>query len=160
MSLVGVMHWWQLCGPILNHITIQQLLICCDLCFAVHSHVGSKKRQSNEENEYEETPQEKKLRLAKLYLEQLKEEGKLVLSITFGHRGLNITLSERIVCIYCMIWSEEQKAEDDSFETDLIAGRLQEEVVRVSYVLMGVIVIGDIDTHKKGSQVHFLFWNI
>lgn len=40
------------------------------------SHVEPKKRQSNEEYEYEETPQEKKLRLAKLYLEQLKEEGK------------------------------------------------------------------------------------
>ncbi|XP_017263609.1 U3 small nucleolar RNA-interacting protein 2 isoform X1 [Kryptolebias marmoratus] len=58
----------------------------------------SKKRQANQEIEYEETPQEKKLRLAKLYLEQLKEE-------------------------------EEKKAEDDAFETDLIAGRLQEEVL-------------------------------
>uniref|UniRef100_A0A665TIU2 U3 small nucleolar RNA-interacting protein 2 n=1 Tax=Echeneis naucrates TaxID=173247 RepID=A0A665TIU2_ECHNA len=55
-----------------------------------------KKRQANEENEYDETPQEKKLRLAKLYLEQLKEEG---------------------------------EAEEDDFETDLIAGRLQEEVL-------------------------------
>uniref|UniRef100_A0AAQ5ZEX7 U3 small nucleolar RNA-interacting protein 2 n=1 Tax=Amphiprion ocellaris TaxID=80972 RepID=A0AAQ5ZEX7_AMPOC len=57
-----------------------------------------KKRQSNEEHVYEETPQEKKLRLAKLYLEQLKDE-------------------------------EEKRAEEDSFETDLIAGRLQEEVL-------------------------------
>nr|XP_015814391.2 U3 small nucleolar RNA-interacting protein 2 isoform X1 [Nothobranchius furzeri] len=57
-----------------------------------------KKRQANEEIVYEETPQEKKLRLAKLYLEQLKEE-------------------------------EKNKAEDESFETDLIAGRLQEEVL-------------------------------
>uniref|UniRef100_A0A3Q4BJN7 U3 small nucleolar RNA-interacting protein 2 n=1 Tax=Mola mola TaxID=94237 RepID=A0A3Q4BJN7_MOLML len=32
------------------------------------------KRQSNKEHEYEETPQEKKLRLAKLYLDQLKED--------------------------------------------------------------------------------------
>ncbi|KAE8298467.1 U3 small nucleolar RNA-interacting protein 2 RRP9-like protein [Larimichthys crocea] len=62
------------------------------------SHEGTRKRQSNEEHEYEETPQEKKLRLAKLYLDQLKEE-------------------------------EEKKAEEDSFETDLIAGRLQEEVL-------------------------------
>uniref|UniRef100_A0A665TQ70 U3 small nucleolar RNA-interacting protein 2 n=1 Tax=Echeneis naucrates TaxID=173247 RepID=A0A665TQ70_ECHNA len=54
--------------------------------------------QANEENEYDETPQEKKLRLAKLYLEQLKEE-------------------------------EEKRAEEDDFETDLIAGRLQEEVL-------------------------------
>ncbi|XP_030584324.1 U3 small nucleolar RNA-interacting protein 2 isoform X1 [Archocentrus centrarchus] len=57
-----------------------------------------KKSQSTEQIEYEETPQEKKLRLAKLYLEQLKEE-------------------------------EENKAEEASFETDLIAGRLQEEVL-------------------------------
>ncbi|XP_039972304.1 U3 small nucleolar RNA-interacting protein 2 isoform X2 [Xiphias gladius] len=57
-----------------------------------------RKRQSNEENEYAETPQEKKLRLAKLYLAQLKEE-------------------------------EEKKAEDDDFETDLVAGRLEEEVL-------------------------------
>ncbi|XP_069000752.1 U3 small nucleolar RNA-interacting protein 2 isoform X2 [Embiotoca jacksoni] len=57
-----------------------------------------KKRQSKDDYEYEETPQEKKLRLAKLYLEQLKEE-------------------------------EENKAEEDCFETDLIAGRLQEEVL-------------------------------
>ncbi|KAK2915146.1 U3 small nucleolar RNA-interacting protein 2 isoform X2 [Channa argus] len=64
----------------------------------IESPVASKKRHSNEENEYEETPQEKKLRLAKLYLEQLKEE-------------------------------EEKKTEEDSFETHLIAGRLQEEVL-------------------------------
>lgn len=58
----------------------------------------SRKRQSQEERDYGETPQEKKLRLAKLYLDQLKEE-------------------------------EENKAENDSFEADLIAGRLQEEVL-------------------------------
>lgn len=40
---------------------------------------------------------------------------------------------------------EENKAEEDSFETDLIAGRLQEEVVRVSSVLESVIATGDID---------------
>nr|XP_006630762.1 PREDICTED: U3 small nucleolar RNA-interacting protein 2 [Lepisosteus oculatus] len=34
----------------------------------------SRKRKENEEEEIEETPQEKKLRLAKLYLEQLREE--------------------------------------------------------------------------------------
>ncbi|XP_070700681.1 U3 small nucleolar RNA-interacting protein 2 isoform X1 [Pempheris klunzingeri] len=62
------------------------------------SPVVAKKRQSNEENEYEETPQEKKLRLAKRYLDQLRQE-------------------------------EDNKAEEDSFETDLIAGRLQEEVL-------------------------------
>uniref|UniRef100_A0A667X004 U3 small nucleolar RNA-interacting protein 2 n=1 Tax=Myripristis murdjan TaxID=586833 RepID=A0A667X004_9TELE len=58
----------------------------------------SKKRQSREEPVYEETPQEKKLRLAKLYLDQLREE-------------------------------EDKKAEEESFESDLIAGRLQDEVL-------------------------------
>uniref|UniRef100_A0A8C5ES16 U3 small nucleolar RNA-interacting protein 2 n=1 Tax=Gouania willdenowi TaxID=441366 RepID=A0A8C5ES16_GOUWI len=62
------------------------------------SPIMSKKKKPHEEIEYDETPQEKKLRLAKLYLDQLKEE-------------------------------EENKAEEDSFETDLIAGRLQEEVL-------------------------------
>lgn len=54
-----------------------------------------RKRQSHEEAEYAETPQEKKLRLAKLYLDQLKEEGELVLSIRHG--GANITVS---ACVY------------------------------------------------------------
>uniref|UniRef100_UPI0037E85C91 U3 small nucleolar RNA-interacting protein 2 isoform X2 n=1 Tax=Semicossyphus pulcher TaxID=241346 RepID=UPI0037E85C91 len=67
-----------------------------------------RKRQSKEEPEYDETPQEKKLRLAKLYLEQLKDE-------------------------------EEKKAEDDSFETDLIAGRLQEEVLEQKGMLQRLI---------------------
>ncbi|KAM6980715.1 U3 small nucleolar RNA-interacting protein 2 [Aplochiton taeniatus] len=58
----------------------------------------AKKRKSNLEEEYDETPQEKKLRLAKLYLDQLRDE-------------------------------EEKKADDESFETDLIAGRLQEDVL-------------------------------
>nr|XP_020453612.1 U3 small nucleolar RNA-interacting protein 2 [Monopterus albus] len=62
------------------------------------SPVAYKKRQSNEESGFDETPQEKKLRLAKLYLEQLKEE-------------------------------EENKAEEESFEANLVAGRLQEEVL-------------------------------
>lgn len=34
-----------------------------------------KRREVEEDEEIEETPQEKKLRLAKLYLEQLREEG-------------------------------------------------------------------------------------
>ncbi|XP_024125683.1 U3 small nucleolar RNA-interacting protein 2 isoform X1 [Oryzias melastigma] len=58
----------------------------------------SKKRQPKQDVGYDETPQEKKLRLAKLYLEQLKDE-------------------------------EEKKAEDEPLETELIAGRLQEEVL-------------------------------
>lgn len=58
----------------------------------------SKKKRANDEIEYEETPQEKKLRLAKVYLEQLKQE-------------------------------EEDKAEEDAFQTDMVAGRLQEEVL-------------------------------
>ncbi|KAM4612649.1 U3 small nucleolar RNA-interacting protein 2 isoform 2-T2 [Polymixia lowei] len=57
-----------------------------------------KKRQAAEEDVYEETPQEKKLRLAKLYLDQLRDE-------------------------------EEKKAEEESFEADLVAGRLQDEVL-------------------------------
>lgn len=94
------------------------------------SRVEPKRRQSNQETEYDETPQEKKLRLAKLYLDQLKEEGKLVLPLQHG--GINFTIST-CMCLLCdLISSEENKAEEDSFETDLIAGRLQEEVVRVS----------------------------
>ncbi|XP_076860865.1 U3 small nucleolar RNA-interacting protein 2 isoform X2 [Brachyhypopomus gauderio] len=59
----------------------------------------SRKRKENEvEEEIEETPQEKKLRLAKLYLEQLREE-------------------------------EEKKAEEEDFESDLVAGRLREDVL-------------------------------
>lgn len=37
---------------------------------------GRKQKEAEEDEELEETPQEKKLRLAKLYLEQLREEGK------------------------------------------------------------------------------------
>nr|XP_055040808.1 U3 small nucleolar RNA-interacting protein 2 isoform X1 [Misgurnus anguillicaudatus] len=62
------------------------------------SSVQNRQQAENEDDEIEETPQEKKLRLAKLYLEQLREE-------------------------------EEKKAEEESFETDLIAGRLQEDVL-------------------------------
>ncbi|TNN84402.1 U3 small nucleolar RNA-interacting protein 2 [Liparis tanakae] len=62
------------------------------------SPVVSRKRQPKEQIDYDETPQEKKLRLAKLYLDQLRDE-------------------------------EDDKAEDNTFETDLIAGRLQEEVL-------------------------------
>ncbi|KAG9353255.1 hypothetical protein JZ751_017831 [Albula glossodonta] len=61
------------------------------------SPVVSRKRKGKDEEEFEETAQEKKLRLAKLYLDQLREE-------------------------------EEKKAEE-SFETNLIAGRLQDEVL-------------------------------
>ncbi|KAG9260650.1 U3 small nucleolar RNA-interacting protein 2 isoform X2 [Astyanax mexicanus] len=58
-----------------------------------------KKQKGNvEDEEIDETPQEKKLRLAKLYLDQLREE-------------------------------EEKKAEDEEFESDLIAGRLHEDVL-------------------------------
>ncbi|XP_026868287.2 U3 small nucleolar RNA-interacting protein 2 [Electrophorus electricus] len=61
--------------------------------------VPKRKRKENEvEQEIEETPQEKKLRLAKLYLEQLREE-------------------------------EDKKVEDEAFESDLIAGRLKEDVL-------------------------------
>lgn len=46
-----------------------------------YSNVEPKKRRPVEEQEYEETPQEKKLRLAKLYIDQLKEEGEFALWI-------------------------------------------------------------------------------
>uniref|UniRef100_A0A6Q2ZQZ4 U3 small nucleolar RNA-interacting protein 2 n=1 Tax=Esox lucius TaxID=8010 RepID=A0A6Q2ZQZ4_ESOLU len=59
-----------------------------------------RKRRANVEEEFDETPQEKKLRLAKLYLDQLRNE-------------------------------EEKKAEEESFESELIAGRLEEDVVSV-----------------------------
>ncbi|XP_063072461.1 U3 small nucleolar RNA-interacting protein 2 isoform X2 [Engraulis encrasicolus] len=57
-----------------------------------------KKQRKDGDEEIEETAQEKKLRLAKLYLDQLREE-------------------------------EEKKAEEDDFESDLIAGRLQDDVL-------------------------------
>lgn len=83
-----------------------------------------KRKISKEEPEYDETPQEKKLRLAKLYLEQLKEEGKLVSPV-------NIRRPTLVTGFKCGLFSlEEHKAEEDSFATDLIAGRLQEDVVR------------------------------
>ncbi|TTB85625.1 U3 small nucleolar RNA-interacting protein 2 [Bagarius yarrelli] len=67
-----------------------------------------KQRQTEEDEEIEETPQEKKLRLAKLYLEQLREE-------------------------------EEKKAEDEEFESDLIAGRLREDVLELKGKLQRLI---------------------
>ncbi|XP_053152145.1 U3 small nucleolar RNA-interacting protein 2 isoform X2 [Hemicordylus capensis] len=58
----------------------------------------AKKKNNEAEEEIEETPQEKKLRLAKLYLEQLRQQ-------------------------------EEEKAEEEAFEKDLVAGRLKEDVL-------------------------------
>ncbi|KAK0154014.1 U3 small nucleolar RNA-interacting protein 2 [Merluccius polli] len=55
-------------------------------------------QHEREEEELDETPQEKKLRLAKSYLDQLREE-------------------------------EEKKAEQESFETELVAGRLQDDLL-------------------------------
>lgn len=40
--------------------------------------IAPRKTEEEEEEELEETAQEKKLRLAKLYLEQLKQQGELV----------------------------------------------------------------------------------
>lgn len=51
------------------------MIIIVLLCW-LRSPEVSRKRQSQEDRDYGETPQEKKLRLAKLYLDQLKEEGK------------------------------------------------------------------------------------
>ncbi|XP_007425948.1 U3 small nucleolar RNA-interacting protein 2 isoform X1 [Python bivittatus] len=55
-------------------------------------------KNNEAEEEIEETPQEKKLRLAKVYLEQLRQQ-------------------------------EEEKAEQEAFEKDLVAGRLKEDVL-------------------------------
>ncbi|XP_062979445.1 U3 small nucleolar RNA-interacting protein 2 [Elgaria multicarinata webbii] len=60
--------------------------------------IPTKKKNNEAEEEIEETPQEKKLRLAKLYLEQLRQQ-------------------------------EEEKAEEEAFEKDLVAGRLKEDVL-------------------------------
>lgn len=99
----------------------------------LYSPTLSKKRQPSDVNEYEETPQEKKLRLAKLYLDQLKDEGLCFFS-TFW---VKIAVEHSIVFSACLcllgnlLSSEENKA-DDTFETDPIAGRLQDDVVRKS----------------------------
>ncbi|XP_077182005.1 U3 small nucleolar RNA-interacting protein 2 [Paroedura picta] len=58
----------------------------------------AKKKNNEAEEEIDETPQEKKLRLAKLYLEQLRQQ-------------------------------EEEKAEEEALERDLVAGRLKEDVL-------------------------------
>lgn len=98
-----------------------------DLCFLC-SNVEPRKRHPVEEQEYEETPQEKKLRLAKLYIDQLKEEGKFFLYIKTYKTLLIVHVG-----IHCakLRFSEEQKADDEAFETHLVAERLQEQVVRV-----------------------------
>lgn len=57
-------------------------------CVWLRSTEVSRKRQSQEERDYGETPQEKKLRLAKLYLDQLKEEGKPRATHTHTHTGI------------------------------------------------------------------------
>ncbi|XP_061473904.1 U3 small nucleolar RNA-interacting protein 2 [Rhineura floridana] len=59
---------------------------------------SAKKKNNEAAEEIEETPQEKKLRLAKLYLEQLRQQ-------------------------------EEEKAEEEAFEKDLVAGWLKEDVL-------------------------------
>lgn len=98
-------------------------------CVWLPSPEVSRKRQSQEERDYGETPQEKKLRLAKLYLDQLKEEGKP--RATHTHRHF-LKCQNMTVCLLLHVFlTEENKAENDSFEADLIAGRLQEEVVRL-----------------------------
>nr|XP_028574561.1 U3 small nucleolar RNA-interacting protein 2 [Podarcis muralis] len=58
----------------------------------------ARKKNNEAADEIEETAQEKKLRLAKLYLEQLRQQ-------------------------------EEEKAEEEAFEKDLVAGRLKEDVL-------------------------------
>ncbi|KTG42908.1 hypothetical protein cypCar_00007498 [Cyprinus carpio] len=77
----------------------------------------NRKQQENEDDEIEETPQEKKLRLAKLYLEQLREE-------------------------------EDKRAEQESFEADLIAGRLQDDVGRMEERQE----VAEIAARRKGTE--------
>lgn len=60
--------------------TIHVMYISHNICF-FYSNVEPKKRHPIEEQENEETPQEKKLRLAKLYIDQLKEEGEFLLYV-------------------------------------------------------------------------------
>lgn len=55
-------------------------LYVCDLVSLFVSPIEPRDRQPHEDYEYDETPQEKKLRLAKLYLDQLKEQGERLLS--------------------------------------------------------------------------------
>lgn len=102
------------------------MYISHNICF-FYSNVEPKKRHPIEEQENEETPQEKKLRLAKLYIDQLKEEGEFLLYIEIFVSLLNIHITIDSVKLH---FAEEQKADDEAFESDLIAGRLQEEVVR------------------------------
>ncbi|KAG7280600.1 hypothetical protein CRUP_028326, partial [Coryphaenoides rupestris] len=59
---------------------------------------AAQNEREEEEEELDETPQEKKLRLAKSYLDQLRDE-------------------------------EEKKAEEESFESEWVAGRLQDELL-------------------------------
>lgn len=68
--------------------------------FCLRSPEVSRKRQSQEERDYGETPQEKKLRLAKLYLDQLKEEGKPCAT----HSGIfwNVRIGQ---CVHCYMSS-------------------------------------------------------
>lgn len=102
-------------------------------CVLFRSPEAPRKRQSQEERDYGETPQEKKLRLAKLYLDQLKEEGE---PRVVPHMGLFWQVGIRWRFYFSYVFSaEENKAENDSFEADLIAGRLQEEVVRLGSFL-------------------------
>ncbi|XP_077458852.1 U3 small nucleolar RNA-interacting protein 2 [Stigmatopora argus] len=72
------------------------------------SPTAAKKRPAKEEYDFDETPQEKKLRLAKLYLNQLKEQ-------------------------------EEEKGEDEAFETNVIAGRLQQEMLELKGTLQRLV---------------------
>lgn len=61
-----------LCSGIEENAGVNQ----ANLFLKFNSPAVHKKRKSFEEDDYEETPQEKKLRLAKLYLEQLREDGR------------------------------------------------------------------------------------
>ncbi|KAL0978128.1 hypothetical protein UPYG_G00166510 [Umbra pygmaea] len=82
-----------------------------------------RKRMANVVEELDETPQEKKLRLAKLYLDQLRDE-------------------------------EEEKAEEESFESELIAGRLQDEVLEQKGKLQRMVA--DLLLPPDASEIRLL----
>lgn len=81
-----------------------------------------RKKKQDEDEEIEETAQEKKLRLAKLYLEQLRQH-------------------------------EEENAEQDAFQNDLIAGRLEEQVLEQKGKLQRLVAKNYLPPDEKDIHV-------
>lgn len=73
---------------------------------------------------------------------------------TLGHLLL-LKCQNMSVCLLLHVFiTEENKAEDDSFEADLIAGRLQEEVVRLERFLKVTLVF---EESSSGVTSNFVF---